>query len=75
MLTSVSFAIIGDGLPDEIQEAATALGYNRPIWNYDFGIDASELSWNELTPSQQDAASKLGYTEELWNNDSEIEDR
>jgi hypothetical protein len=54
--------------PQDIQEAAAALGYNKSIW--DSGKDPKECNvyWKDLSETQQAAATKLGYSQAEWDS-------
>jgi hypothetical protein len=54
--------------PQDIQEAAAALGYNKAMW--DSGKDPKECNvyWKELSDTQQAAATKLGYSQAEWDS-------
>ena len=54
-------------LPREVQEAATALGYNEGLWNSGGTAETEDFWWGELTVEQQQAAVLLGYREFSWD--------
>jgi len=54
-------------LPEDIQAALTALGYDRQIWEFGGSVSSDTLFWYELTPSEKSSATLLGYTETTWN--------
>ena len=56
-------------LPDDIQAAYEALGYDEDVWCNDGDPPASEdKDWSRLSAAEKAAASVLGYDEESWDN-------
>lgn len=65
-----------DDLPDNIQDAAIELGYNKWIWTSDDTEPASnDKYWDELTPAERKSASLLGYTKKTWDCEDETQAR
>jgi len=61
-----------DDLPDNIQDAAAELGYNKWVWESDdLQPESDEKMWHELTEEEKRAAHVLGYTKQLWNGESD----
>jgi hypothetical protein len=54
-------------LPQEIQAAASTLGYTESVWNNGERTSVDDLFWVQLTAEQQIAATRLGYTQETWD--------
>ena len=57
-----------DELPEDIQDAAKVLGYDKKMWNKDKEPKESDKDWEELSSEQQEAASKLGYDQTSWDS-------
>ena len=47
---------------------ATALGYNKKLWDKDVTPDDCDEDWEDLTPEQQKAAAVLGYDQKSWDS-------
>jgi len=61
-----------DDLPDNIQDAAIELGYNKWIWESDDMEPASnDKFWDELTAAERKSACLLGYTKKTWDCEDE----
>lgn len=62
-------------LPENVQEAATVLGYTEALWD-DFSqqLAVFDKSWQQITKEQQEAAAVLGYNEITWNGSLETDD-
>ncbi|CAB9510561.1 expressed unknown protein [Seminavis robusta] len=56
-----------DELPKDAQDAATALGYDKDMWDNDGKPPSDDKDWEELTNDERKAAETLGYTEENWD--------
>merc|ERR1711937_873555 len=57
-----------DDLPDNIQDAAADLGYNKWIWESDdLQPESDDKSWDELASVERKAATVLGYNKKMWN--------
>lgn len=64
-----------DDLPDEIQDAAADLGYNKWIWESEsLQPESDGKDWHQLTSAERKAALNLGYNKKLWNGDVDSED-
>jgi hypothetical protein len=57
-----------DNLPKEVQEAATALGFDKDTWAAGDGKASSdEKDWEDLTDDEKKAAEVLGYDQSKWD--------
>jgi hypothetical protein len=54
-------------LPQEIQAAASTLGYTETIWNNGEHTAVDDLFWSQLTTEQQVAATLLGHSQGTWD--------
>eukprot|EP00978_Attheya_sp_CCMP212_P004296 scaffold9402_cov50-Attheya_sp.AAC.1 len=57
-----------DNLPQDVQKAATNIGYTKKIWDEDTelpGVD--EVKWGTFGAEITQALKKLGFTKETWN--------
>lgn len=57
-----------DELPQDVQEAAKVLGFNKKLWDNDKTPDECDEDWKDLTSEQQAAATKLGYDQQAWDS-------
>ena len=56
-------------LPEEVQKAATILGYDEDKWDNDEETEFDDYDWDELTDEQKAAAAVFGYDKEKWDTD------
>ncbi len=59
-------------LPENIQDAYEALGYDEELWEEGEHSSIGDLEWDALTDEQREAAIFVGYDEDLWNADVEF---
>ena len=55
-------------LPEDVQKAAEALGYNKKMWDKDKEPAICDAYFKDLSPEQQEHAKKLGYDQKSWDN-------
>lgn len=61
-----------DELPEEVQKAASTLGYTEVMWESNMEPDSTDKLWDALTEAERNAAVVLGYDKKKWNGKSGI---
>jgi len=56
-----------DGLPQEIKDAMTVLGWSKSAWNNGESVSTESTMWSELSSDQQNAAGLYGYNQQTWD--------
>jgi len=60
-----------DELPEEVQKAASTLGYTKITWESNIEPSSTKKSWNDLTEVERSAAGVLGFNKKKWNGEVE----